>query len=153
MNLSEFLSPEAVLSDLEADNKVAALTELVQGLIRTDQELDPDQLVKILLEREKLGSTGIGDGIAIPHGKVPGLEQLLICFGRSQGGLDFDSMDGRPTHLFFLLLAPENSTGSHLTALAKLSRMLKNKLFRENLLKAEDAAAIHRMIISQGEEE
>lgn len=151
MNLSEIISREAILPELTARDKVAVLTELVEPLIALEPDLDRDELVGILLEREKLGSTGIGDGIAIPHGKVPSTDQLLISFGRSPGGIDFDSMDGQPAFLFFLLLAPESSTGSHLKALAKLSRLLKDPSFREGLQQAPDAESIFRMIVNREE--
>jgi PTS system nitrogen regulatory IIA component len=153
MNLTQFISPETVISELKAKDKVSVLTELVRPLVDRDPGLDKDQLVKILLEREKLGSTGIGDGIAIPHGKVEKLDQLLISFGRSLDGIDFDSMDGKPAHLFFLLLAPESSTSSHLTALAQLSRLLKNQAFREDLLKAREPGALFRLIAEAGDED
>jgi len=153
MNLKQLISPEAVISDLKAKDKVSVLAELVRPLLNQDPGLDKDELVKILLEREKLGSTGIGDGIAIPHGKVEKLEELLISFGRSMEGIDFDSMDGKPAHLFFLLLAPESSTSSHLTALAQLSRLLKNKTFREQLLEAEETSDIFQLIVEAGDED
>lgn len=153
MNLKQFISPEAVLSDLKAKDKVSVLTELVRPLLDLNPGLDKDHLVEILLEREKLGSTGIGDGIAIPHGKVEKLDRLLISFGRSSEGIDFDSMDGRPAHLFFLLLAPESSTSSHLTALAQLSRLLKNKSFREELLNARAPDDLFHLIVEASDED
>ncbi|HQC23908.1 MAG TPA: PTS sugar transporter subunit IIA, partial [Syntrophales bacterium] len=105
----------------------------------------------VLLEREKLGSTGIGDGIAIPHGKLKGLERLVISFGRSRQGVDFDAIDGKPVHIFFLLMAPESSTGQHLKALAKISRMLKDPGFRSDLMAAENAEEIYRKIAEKDE--
>ncbi|MBW2559034.1 MAG: PTS sugar transporter subunit IIA, partial [Deltaproteobacteria bacterium] len=92
---------------------------------------------------------GIGDGIAIPHGKLAGLEKLVVSFGRSVAGVDFDSMDGRPVHIFFLLLAPEDSAGLHLKALAKISRMLKDVSFREFLIKAETSEDIYNLIVEK----
>ena len=89
--------------------------------------------MEVLLERERLGSTGIGDGIAIPHGKLKDLDQLALSFGRSTAGVDFESMDGKPAHLFFLLVAPENCAGIHLRALAKIARLLKNSAVRKRL--------------------
>ncbi len=151
MNLSDLISPDTVIPSLASRDKVSVLSELVEPLCRQNPDLESDQLVRVLLEREKLGSTGIGDGIAIPHGKVDKLERLLVSFGRSFEGIDFDSMDDKPAHLFFLLLAPETSAGSHLTALAKLSRLLKNTSVREELMEAEDSAAIHRLIVDSEE--
>ena len=107
---------------------------------------DGQRLLQVLLDREKLGSTGIGDGVAIPHGKVPGLPALTASFGRSRAGVDFKSIDGKPTHLFFTLFAPENSAGAHLKALARISRIFRNPAFRESIMKAKDAAEIFRLI-------
>jgi PTS system nitrogen regulatory IIA component len=123
----------------------AVLAELSQPLA-TAHKLDAQRLLDTLVEREKLGSTGIGDGIAIPHGKVPGLPVLMASFGRSIKGVDFSAIDGRPTYLFFTLFAPENSAGAHLKALARISRIFKNPAFRESIMKAKDAAEIYRLI-------
>ncbi|MBW2599777.1 MAG: PTS sugar transporter subunit IIA, partial [Deltaproteobacteria bacterium] len=117
--------------------------------LRDGISIDRSAMIEVLLEREKLGSTGIGDGIAIPHGKLAGLEKLVVSFGRSVTGVDFDSMDGRPVHIFFLLLAPENSAGLHLKALARISRMLKDISFRESLIKAETSEDIYNLIVEK----
>ncbi|MDH3801907.1 MAG: PTS sugar transporter subunit IIA, partial [Deltaproteobacteria bacterium] len=114
--------------------------------------LDKEALVEVLLERERLGSTGIGDGIAIPHGKVQDLDELVLSFGRSSQGIEFDSMDGRPTHLFFLLIAPENSAGIHLRALAKISRLLKSSHFRQRLLEAGTEEELFQVIQEEDKE-
>ncbi len=151
MLLSEFLSPQNVIPDLKATGKVSVLAELVDPIVAAESNLDKDELVKILLDREKLGSTGIGDGIAIPHGKSGEVERLLISFGRSFAGVDFDSMDGQPAHLFFLLIAPESATGVHLKVLAKLARLLKDPSFRQGLLEADDAEAIFKLIVAKDE--
>jgi len=108
-------------------------------------------MVDVLMEREKLGSTGIGDGIAIPHGKLKGLDNLLLSFGRSREGVDFESIDGKPVHLFFLLMAPESSTGQHLKALAKISRMLKDERFRSELMSARSAEDLFKTIAEKDE--
>jgi PTS system nitrogen regulatory IIA component len=104
------------------------------------------EILSILLEREKLGSTGIGDGIAIPHGKSTELSQIISGFGLSKRGINFDSLDGKPAHLFFLLVAPENSVGTHLKMLARISRMLKNVEFRKKLLGANSQQEIYQII-------
>jgi PTS system nitrogen regulatory IIA component len=104
------------------------------------------------LERERLGSTAIGDGVALPHGKLRELDKLLISFGRSIDGLDFDSIDEQPAYLFFLLLAPENSVGMHLKFLAKMSRMLKDGNFRQRLMGAKTREEIYKIIIDRDEE-
>lgn len=151
MDLADIITPQMVIPELSSQDKVSVLAELVQPLVECNQKLDKDHLVKILLEREKLGSTGIGEGIAIPHGKVENLDQMMISCGRSSHGVNFDSMDGQPAHLFFLLVAPESSTGAHLKTLAMLARMLKNPTFREGLLAAEGVGEIHQLIMNQQE--
>src|SRR6185369_12611528 len=111
---------------------------LARTLAAVHSEIDAARLVEVLLEREELGSTAIGEGIAIPHGKLAGVGNVVAAFGRSTGGIDFDSLDGNPTRLFVLLVAPEDSAGVHLKALARVSRLLKDKGFRERLFAAGD---------------
>jgi PTS system nitrogen regulatory IIA component len=150
MKLTDLLTEKQIIPDLQARGKRAAMEELCQALARPG--LDADRLMEVLLERERLGSTGIGDGIAIPHGKLPHLDDLLLAFGRSLSGVDFDALDGKPAHLFFLVVAPENSAGIHLKALARISRLLKSHMVRKELMQAKDAAAIYEIIQSQDEE-
>ncbi|MBM4294759.1 MAG: PTS sugar transporter subunit IIA [Deltaproteobacteria bacterium] len=146
MKIIELLSPSQILPDLQAINKKGVLEELASPLASGPDGLSPTAVVEVLMERERLGSTGIGDNIAIPHGKLPQISRLLLTFGRSLRGVDFDSMDGKPSHLFFMLLAPVNSAGQHLKALAKISRMLMSQTFRDNLMKAVGAEEIYRLI-------
>jgi PTS system nitrogen regulatory IIA component len=146
MKIIELLSPSQILPDLQATNKKGVLEELASPLASGPDGLSLTAVVEVLMERERLGSTGIGDNIAIPHGKLPQLSRLLLTFGRSLRGVDFDSMDGKPSHLFFMLLAPVNSSGQHLKALAKISRMLMSQTFRDNLMKAVGAEEIYRLI-------
>jgi nitrogen PTS system EIIA component len=145
MKIVEFLQPGAVVDDLSGTTSAAVLAELSRPLA-SSQKADPQRLLETLLDREKLGSTGIGDGVAIPHGKVPGLPALMASFGRSKRGVDFKAIDAKPTFLFFTLFAPENSAGAHLKALARISRIFKNPAFRESIMKAKDAAEIYRLI-------
>jgi PTS system nitrogen regulatory IIA component len=152
MKIAEMIDKDFIISDLTATTKREVLQELSRVL---PPELFPerqDEVVNILLEREKLGSTGIGDGIAIPHGKIGGLSRIVMTFGRSGRGIDFNSMDGKPVNLFFLLMAPENSAGQHLKALAKISRMLKDDQFRKNLADASDTDELHQVILRKDEE-
>ena len=107
--------------------------------------------MKILMEREKLGSTGVGESIAIPHGKIHGLDDLHISFGRSRKGVAFDALDGKPVHLFFLLMAPDHSSGQHLKALAKISRMLKDIDFRKKLMNAKSRDDLYDVIREKDE--
>lgn len=140
MKIADFLHDRAVSADLKAVDKVGVVKELVgllvgAGCIRRD---DQQTLVETLLSREELGSTGIGQGVGIPHGKSDAVKELIAAFGRSVAGVDFDSLDGEPVHLFFLLVAPTASAGPHLKALARISRLLKDKYFREALKSAKD---------------
>lgn len=151
MNIAELLTNESIIAELDSDSKSEVLRELATVLLPLHRELDLNGLVHVLEERENLGSTGIGDGIAIPHGKLPNIDRMLIAFGRSTRGIEFDSMDGRPAHLFFLLIAPEDSVGVHLKALAKISKLLKDPAFRSALLGAASAEEIHRLITENEE--
>jgi len=152
MKLSEIFNPQLIISDLKAHDKKGVLEELSQVITEQNPSLNKRSLLQVLLERERLGSTGIGDGIALPHGKLAELSNLLISFGRSTNGLDFDSIDEQPAYLFFLLLAPENSAGMHLTALAKISRMLKDANFRQRLMGAKSKNEIYKVILDMDEE-
>jgi PTS system nitrogen regulatory IIA component len=125
------------------------MEELVEHLATVQPGINAGELLKALLEREKLGSTGIGNGIAIPHGKLAGLSDIILVFARSTAGVPFEAIDGKPIHLIFLLVAPANSTGGHLKALARLSRLLKNDSFRKTLLTAATAQDILRAIADE----
>jgi len=151
MQITDMFKKEYIIEALKAKSKRAVLSELSEIFTRDHAGIQSEAMIEVLLEREKLGSTGIGDGIAIPHGKLKGLESLVISFGRSREGIDFDSIDGRPAHIFFLLMAPESSTGQHLKALAKISRMLKDPEFRNDLLSAKNAEELYRKIADKDE--
>ena len=146
MKLTDILNESAIVPDLLASAKTDALEALVEAMAESNSEVNKHDILKILLEREELGSTGIGDGIAIPHGKSAGLSQITSGFGLSKAGIEFDSLDGKPAHLFFLLIAPEDSAGVHLRMLARISRMLKNTDFRNRLLKANSRQEIYQII-------
>jgi len=152
MKILDVLPKEAILADLKAVDKKGVLEELVVPVANISG-VNHEDLVKVLMERERLGSTGIGEGIGIPHGKVKDLKSLILGFGLSQKGVDFDSMDGRPAHIFFLLITPENSTGLHLKLLAQISRILKNDPFKEKLLRATNRDEIYSIIKEEEEEE
>ena len=151
MRLEQILKLEYLNDDLQAKNKTEALAELSEMVIKGPLKLNKSQIFDVLQQREKLGSTGIGDGVAIPHGKIGNLEELIVAFGRSRNGVAFDSIDGKPVHLFFLLLAPENCTGQHLKALAKISKMLKAGGFRKKLMDAKSNSDLYKTIIEQDE--
>ncbi|MDF1580841.1 MAG: PTS sugar transporter subunit IIA [Desulfuromonadales bacterium] len=151
MKIVDLLHPETIISSLQARTKDDVLAELAEALFTFDESLDRTEVIKVLHERERLGSTGIGDGVAIPHGKLKSLDKLLIAFARSIDGVDFDAMDGKPAHLFFLLVAPEESVGVHLKMLARISKILKNKATREQLVQAPDAQALYKIIADEEE--
>lgn len=142
MKIEDILDAELVLPALAAHTKSGVLEELSSAVASRHRELDRERLVQALDERERLNSTALGDGVAIPHGKLPGIKRVFAAFGRSRPGVDFQSLDGKPTHLFFLLVAPEDSAGAHLKALARISRLLKDERFRTRLLEAPDAQAL-----------
>jgi nitrogen PTS system EIIA component len=146
MRIAEFLREELVIPELRANDKPAVLAELSEGLVRVYPNLNAQRLTQTLLEREKLGSTGIGEGVAIPHGKLPGIPGLIAAFARKRTGVDFAAIDGKPTYLFFVLFAPENSAGVHLKALARISRLFRQPQLRKSILDAEGKAAIFRLI-------
>jgi PTS system nitrogen regulatory IIA component len=145
MKILDVLPKEAIIADLKAQDKKGILEELVEPISRL-KEVNREELVRVLMERERLGSTGIGSGIGIPHGKLKDLDGLVLGFGLSRKGVDFESMDNRPTHIFFLLVTSENSTGLHLKLLARISKILKHDPFRERLLKAADREEIYTII-------
>jgi nitrogen PTS system EIIA component len=149
MKISEFLHPDSVIGALSAKDKPGVLAELCAVLSRRVAGAPAQKLTEVLLDRERLSSTGIGDGVAIPHGKMADLPGLVAAFGVSRSGVDFDAIDGKPTHLFFALLAPENSAGVHLKALARISRLFKNPSFRKAILDAADAKAIFDLIATE----
>lgn len=151
MRISDTLQEGAIISELNATDKKAVLEELT-GTLTEASGVNQEEMVRVLMERERLGSTGIGGGIAIPHGKLGALSSLLMAFGRSRKGVEFDAMDGKPTHLFFLLLAPEDSTGAHLKMLARISRSLKNSVFRERLMTAADGRELYMVIQREDED-
>ena len=146
MKIEDILAEDLVVSDLEARTKTGVLVELADTVAQRHPELDEPRLVGALEERERLNSTALGDGVAIPHGKLPGIRRVIAAFARSRAGVDFQSLDGKPTHLFFLLVAPEDSAGAHLKALARISRLLKDASFRARLLEASDAQALWTII-------
>jgi len=152
MKITDMLKKEFVIEDLKSKNKQDVLAELSGVFLTSGLKLDANFLVKILQEREKQGSTGIGDGIAIPHGKLDGLTDMIVSFGRSHDGIAFDAMDNRPVHIFFLLMAPENSAGPYLKTLAKLSKMLKDASFRKTLMAAKTRDQLYDVIAFKDEE-
>jgi PTS system nitrogen regulatory IIA component len=151
MKILEVLHRDAILTNLSSRDKKGLIEELAAPVARIIGVSCPE-LVHVLMEREYLGSTGIGMGIAIPHGKLKSMDGLVMGFGLSRKGVEYDSMDSRPAHLFFMLITPENSTGLHLKALARIARMLKNEPFKEKLLRAQTADDIISIIQAEDED-
>jgi PTS system nitrogen regulatory IIA component len=146
MKIMEFLNKKAVTANLKSSDKEGVIRELVDILAKAEDMKNKEELVKALMTRESLGSTGIGQGIGIPHAKFQNAKSLVAAFGLSHKGVNFDSLDGEPVYIFFLLVAPMESAGPHLKALARISRMLKDKYFRELLKKSKDEKEILRVI-------
>jgi len=151
MKILDILGKGLIIPQLVSKSKEGVLRELVHVISQSEKQVNEDRMLETLLERESLGSTGIGEGVAIPHGKSREVKKILASFGRSASGLDFQSLDGKPAHLFFLLIAPENSAGMHLKALAQISRLMKDQTFRRRLMEAKSAEEIYS-IFSEGDE-
>lgn len=151
MKIKQILNKACVVAHLTATSKEGVLEELAGVLSQSCPSVTKEQIFGVLMEREKLGSTGIGNGVAIPHGKIGSLTEIVTAFGRSAEGVSFDSQDGRPANLFFVLLAPENAASLHLKALARLSRLLKDLHFRNKLMEAANEDEIYNQIVEEDE--
>ncbi len=142
MKINQLLKKELIKLNIEAEDKNGAIKELLE-LMRGSSEIDDvDKFLNDVYEREKLGSTGIGEGIALPHARSQGVKQLIIVFGRSLNGIDFDALDQNPVDLIFLIGTPKEDVGSYLKTLAQLSRLLKKEYFRKQLLNAQSAEEV-----------
>jgi len=146
VKITDILTADMVVPALRGRTKGEIIDELAGVVAAGHPEIDRARLVQALEDRERLNSTALGEGVAIPHGKLPGLRRVVAAFGRSPGGVDFQSLDGKPTHLFFLLVAPEDSAGAHLKALARISRLLKDEAFRRRLIEAGTANELYAII-------
>lgn len=149
MKIVDLIRREMLLPSLGSTDKPGIIKELAAHLAANHPAIDREELTRVLIEREGLASTAIGEGVAIPHGKLPSVQDIVACLGRVRRGVDFDSMDGQPTYLFFVLVAPETSTGAHLKALARISRVFKNPEFRRRLLGADDADQMYEVIAEE----
>jgi len=146
LKLIDLLPEKVIAPDLRADNKTDVLREMVGLLYQAGKIDDQEKVLEVLLDRERLGSTGVGYGVAIPHGKYNSIDNLIAAFGRSKKGIDFDAVDHKPVHIFFLFLAPENAANLHLRVLARSCRLLKRDTFRESLMHAENAGEIVKIV-------
>lgn len=146
MLIVDFLKPEAVVAHLSATSKAGVLTELSAALARAYRAVPEERFLQVLQEREKIGSTGMEKGVAIPHGRLAEISSLVACFGVSHDGIEFDARDGKPSNFFFALVAPDNSPGLHLKALSKLSRIFRSDALKDSLLAAQTAEAMYTLI-------
>ncbi len=149
MRVVDFLRPDLVVSALAGHTKSDVLGEMAGVLAERQPGIELETLRRVLEERELLASTAIGDGIAIPHGKLDSVDHLVGLLGRSVEGIEFDSIDGKPTHLVFMLVAPAASTGIHLKALARLSRLFRDAHFRQQLIEASDGPAMYQVLTEE----
>lgn len=151
MKITDFLDIKTTIPALTHREKNAVLEELADLLATHHSELDKKNVLNVFLERERISTTAIGEGVAIPHGKLSGVERVLGAFARSPEGVDFASLDGGATHLFFALIAPENAAADHLKALARISRLLKDEAFRRRLMAGQSAEELFAIIVEEDE--
>jgi nitrogen PTS system EIIA component len=151
MKIVDVLKKECVIPNLHSKTKPEVIKEISERVASQYPNINTERLIEILLEREKLCSTAVDAGVAIPHGKLSGLSNIITAFGRSLEGIDFESLDGKPTHLFILLIAPENSAGAHLKLLARISRIFKDPDFRSRIMEARSQDEIHEIITEEDE--
>lgn len=149
MKITDFLTRETVIPALAGGDKKSVLKEMAGKLSASYPALDEKKILQVLTERERISTTAIGEGVAIPHGKLPGVERVVGIFARSPEGVDFASLDGGPTHLFFMLIAPENAAADHLKALARISRLLKDPAFRSRLIEGKTREEIFDIIAQE----
>ncbi len=146
IRISNFLKPEAVIMEMNATEKLAAIKELVEFMVDKNIAKNREQLFEALAKRENLESTGIGEGIAIPHARTDAVDDLVLIFARSSSGIDFSSIDGKPSHIIFLIASPENKKSEYIIALAKLSRLLRRMPVREQLRNATSPQEVLEII-------
>jgi len=151
MKIMDYLDEEWVIADLQGTDKASILKELSSVLVKPCKATSGEELLQVLLDREKLGSTGIGEGIAIPHGRLKKLKIFFISFGRSTQGVDFDSIDRKPSHLFFLVMAPENSAVDNLKLLSRIVTLLKEPSFKKRLIEAPSRKELFQIISEEDE--
>lgn len=151
MKIMDYLDEEWVIADLQGVDKTSILKELSSVLVNPCKAASVEELLQVLLDREKLGSTGIGEGIAIPHGRLKKIKKFFISFGRSVKGVDFDSIDRKPSHLFFLVMAPENSAVDNLKLLSRIVTLLKEPSFKKRLMEAPSRKELFKVISEEDE--
>ncbi|MCJ7457727.1 MAG: PTS sugar transporter subunit IIA [candidate division Zixibacteria bacterium] len=148
MKLSKFCAEDLISFDLKGKTKNEIIEELVNIASRSKLVKDKDEVLKAVLEREKLVTTGVGYGVAFPHAKTKAIKGIVIAFGRSKTGIDFDAMDKKPVHLFFLIAAPEDAIGAHLNVMARLSYLMKSEKNRDVLMKISNPKELLELLDS-----
>ena len=151
MKIAPYIAEDRVISELQGTDKLSGLRELSQLLAKACRVASAETIAQILLDREKMTSTGIGEGVAIPHGRVKGLKDFILCFAHSTKGIDFDSGDQKPAHLFFSVLAPENSAAANLHLLSRIVTLLKDHSFKKRLLEARSPKELFQIICDEDE--
>lgn len=145
MDLCDLISPDGIIPSLKSKSKKQALQDLAARAAELT-DLNQREIFDTLLQRERLGSTGLGNGIAIPHGKISGLDKIICVFARLDNPIDFDSVDGEPVDLIFLLLAPEDAGADHLKALARISRLLREPAATDKLRGSSGKSALYSLL-------
>jgi len=148
--IHDLFDSDLIVEDLKASDKAGVIREFASFLKSRGKVRDEDEVFDIVMQREST-TTGIGDGIAIPHGRMQGLPAVIVAFGRSRKGVDFQSMDGKPAHLFFLFITPEDRPGDHLSVLRRLARITRNPVLRERLLRSTDRREMQKLILDEDE--
>jgi PTS system nitrogen regulatory IIA component len=147
--IQDILSSDLIIEDLQATSKAEVIREFSSLLARSGKVLDAEELAQVLLDRESQCSTGIGDGIAIPHAKSRAIAEMVVAFGRSARGVEFQSLDGKPAHLFFVLVTPDDRPGDHLKTLARISRILRSSVLRQELMRSSARQEIQKLLIDE----
>jgi PTS system nitrogen regulatory IIA component len=142
----DFLSPEAIILDLKATDKKSAIAEIAERLKKLKKIKDTPEVIELLMQRERLGSTGIGQEVAIPHSRCSAVTEQVAALAISRNGVEFESLDNEPARIIFLLLCPEEANSVHLQAMARISRLLKDKIFRQSLIDAKSVEEIVGLI-------
>lgn len=146
MLLTDLLNTGRIKIPLHSSTKDDLLRELVDLAAEGAEVADRDEVLRAVMDREEVLSTGIGHGVAIPHGKSSSVRELVLVAGVTRGGVDFEALDGKPVHLFFLLVGPESAAGQHVKALSRISRLLRRESFRQRLIDAPDAKTFYSVL-------
>jgi len=151
LKIAEILQEQCVVADIRGKTKREIITELVEALAKARLVKDIEPVVNVVMDREKLGSTGIGNGVAVPHGKLKNINNIMCAFGRSQNGVDFDAVDRAPVHIFFLVLAPEDSASLHLKVLSRITKILRDQSLRKKIIKLTNVHELYTSILEEDE--